>query len=163
MKQVKTAGFTILEVLLALGIFLFGMTAILGLLTFGAALSRTAELRTRAAAAVESVTADLEETLFPLVNGVAGEPQPIVKRELEGRGVVYSARATPNPDRPLEYKVEVEISWKSGGVQREKRFTTILLREVPFGERLRRRFRSGDAQAPTAPPLAPPSAPEKPR
>jgi hypothetical protein len=63
-----------------------------------------------------------------------------------------------NPERPLEYRVDVELSWKSGGVQREKRFTTILLREVPFGERLRRRFVDGDKQALESPREA---APEK--
>lgn len=142
------AGFTILEVIVAMGIFLFGMTAILGLLTFGAALSRTAQLRTSSAAAVQAVTADLEETFFPLVDGEAGEPQKIENRELGGlAGVVYSATPLQNPDRPLEYRVDVELAWKSGGVQRETRFTTILLREVPFGERLRRRFVEGDTQA----------------
>lgn len=154
-RRLRRGGFTILEVLLALGIFLFGMTAILGLLTFGAALSRTAQLRTHAAAAIGAVTADLEETLFPLVDGVAGEPRKIEKRELRGLGeVVYSAAAVPNPERPREYRVDVELTWKSGGVQREKRFTTILVREVPFGERLRRRFAEADAPgsiAPTAP------------
>jgi hypothetical protein len=54
-----------IEVLVALAILVFGMTAVLGLLTFGAALSRTALLRTSAAAASHAVVADLEETMFP--------------------------------------------------------------------------------------------------
>jgi hypothetical protein len=144
----RRGGFTIVEVIVAMGILLFGMTSILGLLTFGAALSRTAHLRTNSAAAVESVMADLQETFFPLVDGEAGEPKAIVDRELFGvSDVVYSATPYQNPDRPLEYRVDVELSWKSAGVQREKRFTTILLREVPFGERLRRRFVEGAEDA----------------
>lgn len=139
------AGFTLVEILLALMILLFGFTAVLGLLTFGAALSRTALLRTSAAAAVEAVVLDLEETLFPLVEGPgggeAGEPEEIVARDVPGlHDVVYSARARPNPDRPLEYRVDVELSWKTAGVRRQKRFTTLLVREIPFGERLRRQF-----------------------
>ena len=170
----RRGGFTIVEVIIAMGILLFGMTSILGLLTFGAALSRTAQLRTTAAAAAESVTADLEETFFPLVNGEAGEPRRIERRELHGMAdVVYSATPVQNPDRPLEYRVDVEMSWKSAGVQREKRFTTILLREVPFGERLRRRFVEGREDAlssarqdqaagsTSAAPEAPPKMPEK--
>lgn len=157
----RRAGFTILEVIVAMGIFLFGMTAILGLLTFGAALSRSAQLRTNSSAAVQAVTADLEETFFPLVDGEAGEPAKIEKRELGGlQGIVYSATPFQNPDRPLEYRVDVELSWKSGGVQRETRFTTILLREVPFGERLRRRFVEGDTHALDSPrEPAPPTKP----
>src|SRR5439155_26732903 len=79
-RHAARAGFTILEILIAMGILLFGMTAILGLLTFGAALGRTAQLRTSAAAVAEAVVADLEETLFPVKDGEAGEPAP-----LEGR------------------------------------------------------------------------------
>lgn len=136
------SGFTLVEILAALGILLFGMAAVLGLLTFGAALTRTAELRTTAASAVEAVVADLEERMFPLgEDGEAGEPLAIEGRPLAGSGgVVYSARATQNPDRPHEYRVDVELSWQSGGVRREKRFSTLLIREVPFGERLRQRF-----------------------
>lgn len=150
------AGFTIVEVVLAMGILLFGMSSILGLLTFGAALSRTAHLRTNAASAVEAVTADLEETLFPMVKGEAGEPKKITQRDLYGTSeIVYSATPVQNPDRPLEYRVDVEMTWKSAGLQREKRFSTILLREVPFGERLRRRFVEGEEDAlPSAPPGA---------
>jgi hypothetical protein len=159
----RRAGFTILEVLLAMGILLFGMTAILGLLTFGAALSRTAHLRTSSAAAAEAVVADLEETLFPIQDGEPGEPRPIKDRVLEGQEqIVYSAVARPNPAQPIEYRVDVDMTWKSAGVQREKRFTTILLREIPFGERLRRQFVQGDTRAfQPAKPVAPEAVPPK--
>ena len=149
----RGAGFTIIEVVLAMAILLIGMTAILGLLSFGAAMTRTAALRTGAAHSIEAVMADLEEGLFPLVvaaNGleVAGEPEDIVDRPVPGHpGLVYSAVATPNPDSPpgapLEYRVDVEISWSTRGATRSRTFTTLLLREVPFGERLRRRFVEG--------------------
>lgn len=139
------AGFTLIEVLLALAILLFGMSAVLGLFTFGAALSRSAHLRTVGASAADAVVADLSETLFPIdAQGEAGEPRPIADRSVPGNPeLVYSARAVQNPDRPLEYKVEIRMRWSSAGVEREKLFTTILLREIPFGERLRRRFVEG--------------------
>jgi hypothetical protein len=130
-------------------VLLIGMTTILGLLTFGAALSRTASLRAGAANAVEAVMADLEETLFPLVLGpdgleVAGEPRAIERASVPGRpGLSYSATATANPEDPLEYRVDVEIFWSAGGTQRSRAFSALLLREVPFGERLRARFVEG--------------------
>ena len=34
--------------------------------------------------------------------------------------------------------MDVEIGWRAAGERHTKRFTTLLLREVPFGERLRR-------------------------
>lgn len=163
----KQAGFTLIEVLLALGILLFGMSAVLGLLTFGAALSRSAHLRTVGASAAEAVVADLEETLFPFdAEGEAGDPRPIADRALPGYpGLVYSASATPNPARPLEYRVDVSLRWKSGGVERERSFQTLLLREIPFGERLRRRFVEGlkPGQAPELPAPVAPAPPKGPR
>ncbi|MEY2746323.1 MAG: hypothetical protein RL112_1365 [Planctomycetota bacterium] len=149
------SGFTILEVLVAMAILLVGMTAVLGLLTFGAALTRTAELRNEGAAAVESVLADLEESLFPLdPQGALLDPQPIVDRPLAGLpGLAYSARAERNPDRPREWRVDVELSWLSAGVRRDRSFRTILVQELPFGERLRRRLANPPA-APAPPPPA---------
>jgi len=166
MRRTSTrSGFTILEVVLALSILLIGMTTVLGLLSFGAALAHTAEQRTSAALAIESVIADLEENLFPLevVEGVevVGDPVPIVDREIPGArgGLVYSATASPAPGGdsdlpdavPLEYRVDVEVTWTAGGVRRSTTFRTLLPRQVPFGERLRRRFVQG-AEAPRAAP-----------
>lgn len=139
-------GFTLVEVVLAMFVLLLGMTSILGMLSFGAALARTASLRTGAANAIEAVVSDLEETLFPLEldargDEVVGEPEDAVGREVPGYpGLTYSTNSTPNPENPLEYRVDVEIHWAVGGTTRSKRFTTLLLREVPFGERLRQRI-----------------------
>ncbi|MBK7875691.1 MAG: prepilin-type N-terminal cleavage/methylation domain-containing protein [Planctomycetes bacterium] len=159
----RRAGFTILEVVLALAILLFGMVAVLGLLTTGAALTRTAQLRTEAAAATEAVLADLEETLFPFQPDVAanggdelGAPKPIVDRPLPGSsGVVYSATAKANPARAKEWRVDVELTWTSAGVRRERRFTTLLVQELPFGERLRRQFIEGGAPPASTAPVPP--------
>jgi hypothetical protein len=153
----RASGFTIVEVVLAMGLLLIGMTAVLGLLTFGAALARTAALRTGAAAAAEAVVADLEETLFPLeVDAVtgerrAGEPHAIVGRELPGHpGLLYSATATAVPAAqgaapgPQRYRVDVEIAWTASGRRKAQVFSVLLLREVPFAERLRRELIDGE-------------------
>lgn len=137
----RRGGFTIVEVVLAMGILMLGATAILGMLTFGAALTRSAQLRAMGAIAADAVIADLEQHLFPYEDGEVGEPIEIVERQVPGAvDVVYSARATAHPTDPLEYRVDVEMRWRSGGVQRRRGFTTILLRELSLGERLRRDF-----------------------
>lgn len=153
-RGARTAGFTILEVVLAMGILVIGMTVLLSLFTFGAALSRSAEMRTTAATAVDAVLVDLSETFFPLLpDGTVGPPPKIEARPLAAApGVVYSAVPTENPDRPGEFRVDVEMWWQGSGVRRGKSFTTILLQEIPFGERMRRRFVEGDSAAlPTLP------------
>lgn len=145
------AGFTLVEVLLAMALLLFGMASILGLLSFGAGLARTAALRGASADAIESVMSDLEERLFPLARNeagdeVVGEPVERVDVPVPGHpGLTYSTRSQENPENPLEYRVDVEIRWSVSGTTRSKRFTTLLLRQIPFGERLRRDFvESGD-------------------
>lgn len=147
----KSAGFTIVEVVMAMFILLIGMTSILGLLSFGAALARTAELRSQSAFAVESIVADLQETLFPLEvtedgREVAGEPVDIVDRPVPGRpALTYTARARAEPGAdasrgPALYRVDIEIRWSSEGATRTRNYQTLLVREVPFGERLRRKL-----------------------
>ena len=145
----RSSGFTLLEVMLAMGILTMGATAILGLLTFGAAVTRAAELRSSGAAATDAVLADLEEHLFPMEeDGTAGEPAPIVDRPVPGSpGILYSATsqailegARTSTGQPLEYRVDVTLAWRAGGVQRGRSFTTLLLRQIPFGERMRRLF-----------------------
>ena len=150
----RSAGFTLIEVVLAMGLLVFGMSILISLLTFGAALTRSSALRTVSAATVEAVLADLEDSLFPLgPDGTVGEPGPIVERPVPGApGVVYTALARENPDDPLEYRVDVELAWDSAGMKRAATFHTLLLREVPFGERMRRRFVEG---APPPPPAGP--------
>ncbi len=147
----RRSGFTLVEVVAAMGILLLGMSVIIGLLSFGAALSRTAALRTSAAGSLDAVVADLETSLFPMEpDGSAGEPVPVVDRDVPGhRGLVYSATATVNPDsvgvpgRIEEYRVDVQISWKERGARRSRDFTTVLARQIPFGERLRIQFVEG--------------------
>ncbi len=140
------AGFTLIEVMLAMFVLLLGMSSLLGLLTFGAALSRGAALRSASAGSVEKIVADLEESLFPLVlvDGleVAGEPERIQDRPVPGHpGLFYDALATPLPDDrhspPLEYVVEIKMHWDLSGTRRSSDFKILMLREVPFGARMR--------------------------
>jgi prepilin-type N-terminal cleavage/methylation domain-containing protein len=159
-RRAGRSGFTLLEIVLSMAILLVGLTAVLGFLTFGSALARTALQRGASAQAVEAVVADLEETLFPLAplteggvaGGAAGEPEPVRDRPVPGfPGLVYSAdvRPDPNPEpgRPREYRVDVELGWSAAGDRRSRRFTTLLLGEVPFGERMRRTFVEGTASS----------------
>lgn len=140
----RRAGFTLVEVMLAVGILVFGAAAIIGMLTVGASLTRTAELRTTAASSLEAVLDDLDHQLFRLEDGELTGPHEITDRAVpHAPGVVYSATARPHPDRPKEYAVTVQLRWEAAGVQRTKRFETLKLKELSFGERLRREFVEG--------------------
>ena len=144
----RRAGFTLLEVILSASLLAAGMSMILGVFNFGAAVVRNAELRSLSATSVEALINDLEENLFELrADGTVGEPALIVDRPVPGRpGVRYTVNAVPNSEMldaqgmPREYVVELLVTWSSSGVERAARWTTIMLREVPFGARMRRRF-----------------------
>ena len=137
----RRAGFTLIEVVLAMGILVLGATAIIAFLTYGASTARHAQLRTQAATAMDAVMADLRHELFPYENGELGEPVEIEDREVPGaRGVVYRAKAFQSPENEREYRVDVSMTWQSAGVRRSKKFQVLQMRELPFGERLRREF-----------------------
>jgi len=137
----RRAGFTLVEVVLAMGILLLGSTAIIGFLTFGSATARHAQLRTQAAAAVEAIEGDIDRNLFPYEGGVLGDPVVLTDRAVPGvPGVVYTARAVPNPELAREYRVDISMSWESAGMKRSKDWSMIRIQELPFGERLRREF-----------------------
>jgi type II secretory pathway pseudopilin PulG len=171
----RRAGFTIIEVVVAMGLLLLGMSSILGLLAFGAALSRTAQLRNAAAQSVEAVVADLEESFFPLVPDpetgelLVGEPVAVSGVPVPGYpGLTYSATPSPDtgddstPGGPLRYRIEIEVRCMSGGRARSKQFTTLLLRQVPFGERMRREFVQGQYDVSPTPPAETPSGETQP-
>jgi len=147
-SRARGAGFTLLEVILSASLLAAGMSMILGVFNFGAAVVRNAELRSLSATSVEALINDLEESLFELrADGTVGEPALIVDRPVPGRpGVRYTVNAIPNIEMldpqgmPREYVVEVAVTWSSSGVERAAKWTTIMLREVPFGARMRRRF-----------------------
>ena len=146
-------GFTLIEVVLAAGLFVMGMSMILGVYSFGSALSRTAELRAISASTVDAIVADLEATLFPLrEDGYAGAPIKVEGRPVPGHtGVSYSVETLPNTDtlevlsgidEPVarEYHVTITAQWNASGVKRTATWSTIMLREIPFGARMRQRF-----------------------
>jgi prepilin-type N-terminal cleavage/methylation domain-containing protein len=162
MKRLRTSlpadprqGFTIVEVVMAMAILLLGSTAILAFLTFGSATARHAQLRAQAATALEAVVADIDRNLFPYEEGELGEPLDLANRPVPGvPGVLYSARAVPNPDLPTEYRVDVDLRWESAGVQRSKSWSMLKIKELPFGERLRREFIETDDAFVQSPPAA---------
>lgn len=137
-------GFTILEVVFAMGILMVGLSVLLGLLSFGAGLGTTSIQRADAAAAVQVVLADLEERLFPMdEEGEVGEPADLVDIPVPGsERLVYSTVATPDPlhtgPGPALYRVDIEIKWEQSGTERALRVSTLMAGQIPFGERLRR-------------------------
>ncbi len=149
-----SAGFTLIEVMLAMGILALGMTAVLGLFTFGAALTQASVLRTQSATAIETITHELPGRLFPAdETGLPAVPAGDGRIALEDQSIPglpalrYRALAVPvqggplaEDGGPLEYDVEVEVFFHQQGVRRARTFHTRLLRERSFAQRMRSRL-----------------------
>ncbi|HPF14867.1 MAG: prepilin-type N-terminal cleavage/methylation domain-containing protein [Planctomycetes bacterium] len=148
-NQNSRGGFTLIEVMLAVGLLTLGMTAVLGLFTFGAALSQAAVLKTQSAHLVEAITQELPGRLFPLgPDGIPALPEDLRDLPVPGdERLHYHATATPidggplaEDGGPLEFLVRVEVFFTQQGVRKAHTFQTRLLREQTFAERLRRRL-----------------------
>jgi prepilin-type N-terminal cleavage/methylation domain-containing protein len=133
------AGFTLIEMIVAMGILVLGVSSILGLLTFGAALQRTAESRNDVTLAAEAVIADLRETVFPIQpDGSVGAPPPALERPVPGHPRLTAfVDLRESPSLPGEYFATVRIAWKERGKERAEIFRTVLQREVPYSTRVR--------------------------
>jgi type II secretory pathway pseudopilin PulG len=136
----KRSAFTLVEMMIAMGILVIGVTSVLGLLAFGAALQRTAERRSETALAAEQVIADLRELFVVKEDGSLSEPaSSTLDRPVPGHpNLTAHVEVKKNPALDTEYFATVQIQWKERGKLRSEVFRTILEREAPFGWRVQR-------------------------
>lgn len=140
----RRSGFTLIELLVAMGILVMGVTSILGLLTFGAALQRTAERRTEVSLVAEQVIADLRATAFPIhEDGSIGDPSTHIEMNAIAGHPRVSAKVDlkRNPGMVGEYFATIQIEWRERGQTKAQEFRTILQREAPFGRRVEVEYR----------------------
>ena len=143
-------GFTLLEVLIALGIMTFSLTALLGALSVAVGTRRGAEMRTRAAILADRVLQDVETTMLaehpiPLdwrdekeLAIEAGEP--VLSAEFPG--MRYSVEFVTSGERPDLVLVQLRIAWRDDGEDDGETFVRILPRAVPMTRRVAQRRNS---------------------
>lgn len=137
------AGFTLVEMMVALGILVMGMTSLIGLFTAAVATRYSAELRTRAAAVAEEVLRDIQEEVLARDDGQQPEIPSLGPQPVEGLPAMrYWVDFIIDPQHPDLVMAEVRIGWSEQGAELEQIFRRILPREQPFRERVRRLRRS---------------------
>ena len=119
-------GFTLIEILVAIGILALGITAVLFLFAMGARSHRRATLRTQAALLAEAVVNRLQAE-FPQ----AAEPQTITNAtDPDFPGFTYDVSFSPLDDNAQYYKVTVVVRWGEPGLPGTERdsetFATVL-------------------------------------
>ncbi|MBX3464480.1 MAG: type II secretion system protein [Planctomycetes bacterium] len=137
------AGFTLAEMLAALGILLFGVTALIGALSSSVAQRRTTDARLEATALCELALHRLQYEAVRRAASAATdldlEFAPLQDQSATGfPGMTWSAAAITDPDRPDVWLVRLEVRWLESGESVAEVFHRVLPRQLPLGTRVLR-------------------------
>lgn len=122
-------GFTLTEVLVAMGILAIGSVAALSLFAAAVATQKRAVDRVKSAYLAEEAIALVEARLVGDADLASLEVLG-GKREGYPEYFTYDVTLTPQDDLEVEVLVEVTVIWKTQGRDREAVYRTILLRSL---------------------------------
>lgn len=146
MRQIRAkdrqGGFTLVEMLVAMGILVLGFTTLIGLLSIGVSTRRTAERRNQAVQAVDGVLLAVREkitTAAPPPEGAEGEPELIVLDRVPGHERLRAvATITSDEADPTLLLLEIRISWVEEGTVVGEEFHRVITMNEPFSVRAAR-------------------------
>jgi prepilin-type N-terminal cleavage/methylation domain-containing protein len=129
----RPGGFTLIEIIVALGIMAVGVTSALSLFTAATALHKRSLDKMNAAFMADTVMSEIEDRLMTaggadLNNSATGTVPGFP-------GYEYEASFIPLDDAGLEYFVDCAISWKVKGVKQIEKFQTVLIKRISYRER----------------------------
>ncbi|MEM7198971.1 MAG: prepilin-type N-terminal cleavage/methylation domain-containing protein [Planctomycetota bacterium] len=159
----RSAGFTLVEMLVAIGMLVVGLTSLIALMTAGVSARGSAELRDRAARAADWVLHDLEtRRVWQTVEATTADP-PVADGEGRAPGggaapeaaldelapAVYEAldgfprlRARvefqTDPDHTGLVLATIKVHWREGGEAVAEVFQRLVRRSPPFPVRVGR-------------------------
>lgn len=148
-RPAPRSGFTLIEMLFAMGILTFGLTALIGVLTVGVSTRRSAEQKSRAALLADEVMHHIERQVFstaaakpaPVAAGVGSRPidplAPIELAKIEGwPGMSARIEFTRQPDDPGILLATISIWWREHGDAVTEKFHRVVVHERPFANRV---------------------------
>ncbi|MBL8755509.1 MAG: prepilin-type N-terminal cleavage/methylation domain-containing protein [Planctomycetes bacterium] len=149
-RHTPEAGFTLAEMLAALAILLFGVTALLGGLTTSVGLRRTADARLELCAACDYAMHRVqhEAIVSPTGGGLPNELEfkPLLDQPTPGfPGLTWSAKATTDETRPFLWLVTLTFRWFDASEEITTEFLRVLPRQLPLRERVRAFRNEGEA------------------
>ncbi|MEZ5962745.1 MAG: hypothetical protein R3F56_02750 [Planctomycetota bacterium] len=144
-----SAGFTIVELLVAMGILLFGTVSLLGVLGVGVSTHRSAEQHNQAVQLAQRVLQRLEEDVVPKALLAAAAEGPEAEFKLAPvdstpqdvafvPGLRYRVEFVQDPERPTVALATVRVLWLEQGEAQAVEFQRILVSHVPFSQRIAR-------------------------
>ena len=144
-------GFTLVEMLVAMGILVLGFTSLIGLLGVGVSTRRTAELRNQAVQAVDTILHEVAQRISaPPDDDPAGaarltdpdggdDTEAIIFDSIPGYERLRAvATVVRDEARPSLLLVVVKITWFEEGVEVGEQFQRVLPGYEPFSRRAAR-------------------------
>ena len=111
-RKGKNKGFTLIEVVVTVGILVIVMTNLLGLFIYCSTLAQTSGNVTLAIREAQGKLDEMRDHSYGLITtdyGAGGTPGNIFNlNQLNGKGVIYFE--SPNPDL---FQIKVVVSWKN--------------------------------------------------
>lgn len=137
----SSAGFTLAEMLAALGILLFGVVALLGAMANSIAQRRTTDARHELTAlcdhAVHRVMQESVRASSDRPTPLDLEFVPLVDQPAPGfPGMRWSAKAVADETRPTLWLVKIEVRWLDAGEEVTAEFLRIVPRQLPLRDRV---------------------------
>jgi prepilin-type N-terminal cleavage/methylation domain-containing protein len=139
----QTAGFTLIEMMVALGILLVGVTTLLTVLGDSMSLRRTSEGRIAAGLIAEDVLHQIQSQGFQR-KPAATSPLDLELRSLDDQpvpgvpGGTWSVAYAEDETRPDIVLATVKVRWLEQGDSVQQEFQAILPKSEPFAARVQR-------------------------
>ncbi len=131
------AGFTLVELMVAMAILVFAVTAIADSLLTGVGMRRGSEMRFRATALVDYAIQDIQEEVFPRSQDPSEPLAGFTRVDPPGYpGMNYTVEFIEDLERPGVVLAKIKVAWRDQGELVGETFQRILLRRVPFSRRV---------------------------
>lgn len=130
----RQQGFTLVEMMVALAILVFGISALAGSLLTGVSMRRGSEMRFRADAVARQALYRIQEVEFsqltPEQKGFTVEDPPGYP------GMEYTVDYVRDLERPGLVLVRIKVSWLEQGERMAETFERILVHHRPMSQRI---------------------------
>lgn len=137
----RQRGFTLTEMLVALGILLVGTTSLLAVLGGGVGLRRSTEARREASYLAEQAVLRVRQAMERQQGGSALDVRlaPLAGQTVDGfPGMTWAASSAEDPDRPDVLLVTIRVQWLEDGETVVQDFLRVFPRSEPLGARIAR-------------------------
>jgi prepilin-type N-terminal cleavage/methylation domain-containing protein len=136
-------GFTLVEMMAALAILLFGITALLGAMSSSVAQRRSTDAMLEAQALCDHALLRLQQEAVRRKAGASTDLElelvPLQDQTSPGfPGMTWSGKAIEDENRPDVWLIELEFRWLESGEGRLAEFKRILPKQLPLRDRVLR-------------------------